>query len=158
MKSLFSWLFPPKAALSRLDALVLDGVREQLGPSMAGRWAAQIASLTQIERAPGRRLIHLRRTARSSTGSGGDMALPLDGERTRLATLTLSIPGGFAPLRADVHCQDGILSSIEYHDDSEWMEEAVRRNSAQHILVDCALAPAVAELVGRAAPLAHGAA
>lgn len=158
MKSIFLRFFRPKPTLGRVETMILDAVRAQLSPLMAGRCAAQIASLIPLDRAPGRRLVNFRLTTPGSSHSGADIAFPFGHERMRLATLILSLPGGFTPLRAEVHCQDGILSSIEYHDDSEWMEEAVRRGGAQHILVDCALAPGIAGVMGPGDPLTQGAA
>lgn len=155
--SIFSRLFPPKAALSALEVLIVDCVQTQLNPEMSARWAGQIASINRIERSLGRRMTLLDRTSRGTPVADAHLALPLDGEDVLLAEVTVSAAGGFTPLRALLHCQNGLLSAIEFHDDSAWMDEVAHRQGADAISTHCDLTADAALAVGRVGSLAAGA-
>ena len=148
MMSIFSRLFAPKAALSRLEVLIVHCVQAQLNPEMATRWADQILCITGIERLPGRRTIRLHQTSRGKPVVDNGLALPLAGHDGPLAEVTVSVAGGFTPLRAVLHCQNGLLSAIEYHDDSTWMDEVASRRGAHDLTLQCILMPDAALVVG----------
>lgn len=149
MRSIISRLFPPRAALGRLETLVLEAVQAELRPAMAVKWAAQVAAVNSIERLPGRRGVHLHRMLRGRPTFDATLAFQGVADDVQIAEVTVTVDGGFTPLRAAVHCRNGVIASIHYRDDSAWLDEVTSRQTFMQVCVECELTGEAATVLGR---------
>ena len=137
MKSIFARVFGAGKRLSALEVLVLNAVRAKLDETNAALWDRQIMSINKVQRLPGGLEVDFYRMKGGSLTCSKTMAFANRGEEMLIAEVTVSIGAVGRKITALVWAVHGVVFSIEYDGNPEYVEEAMGMSPPLAMTVVC---------------------
>ncbi|MBM0103468.1 hypothetical protein JM946_01880 [Steroidobacter sp. S1-65] len=141
MRSFLAKLLNADTRLSELESRILNCVKDQLGADLTALWRRQVEAINKVQRLPGGAEVNFYRMERGRPTFDESLAFLNKAEELLIAKVTVSatVKGVAATIKAQVWCVRGFIFSIEYGSDPAYFEEAMAMDPAPDVLIECEL-------------------